>query len=205
VIVVSEQALARAGCEAILNAAGIHNTAVAHSLDDGIAMAGASHWDVMILDLSSLNSLASALTILRSRCPGLPILVMGEVPESQVARSVLQAGARGYFDKGGSAAALKSAVQTVLVGRRYMSASITEHMQSNGNDTWKRALHERLSARELEVFEKLAQGTSVTDIGHELSISIKTVSTHRARLLRKMGFSSNADIISYAIRNGLVS
>jgi two-component system invasion response regulator UvrY len=167
-------------------------------------LAGASHWDLVILDLSTLNSLATALSTLRDRSPGLPILVMSDVAESQVARSILKAGARGYFHKGGSAAALRSAVQTVLVGKRYISEALAEQLQSDRDDNWKKALHERLSARELEVFFRLASGTSVSCIGRELSLSIKTVSTYRTRLLRKLGFSSNAEIISYAMRNGLV-
>ena len=201
---VSDQALARAGYSALLNAAGFQHTAVAASLDDGLVRVGASHWDLVILDLSTLNSSASALSTLRDRSPGLPILVMGEVPESQVARSLLKGGARGYFHKGGTAAALRSAVQTVLVGKRYISAALAEQLQSDSDDDWKKALHERLSARELEVFQRLASGASVSSISRELSLSIKTVSTYRTRLLRKLGFSSNAEIISYAMRNGLV-
>jgi two-component system invasion response regulator UvrY len=204
VLVVSDQALAGAGYKALLSTAGIHRTTVAASVDEGLSLAGALHWDLVMLDVSTLNSLNVALTTLRAVSINLSILVMGDMPESQVARLVLSAGARGYFHKGGSSAAFRSAVQTVLAGRRYLSAVLAEQLQGDRDGSWKKGLHECLSARELAVFAGLASGKSVTSIGQELSLSIKTVSTYRTRLLRKMGFSSNAEIITYAIRNGLI-
>jgi two-component system, NarL family, invasion response regulator UvrY len=204
VLVVSDQALVRAGYSALLQSAGIRRTDVAPSAAEGIEMAAASHWDMAILDLSNLDDCVAALAALRNGSPGLPILVMSDVPERQVAHSILKAGARGYFHKAGSAAALKSAVHTILAGRRYVSAALSGQLKSDAGEEWGKALHERLSTREWEIFKRLASGATVTSIGRELSLSVKTVSTYRTRLLQKMGFSSNAEIITYAMRNGLL-
>jgi two-component system invasion response regulator UvrY len=202
VLVVSEQALARVGYKAVLDSAN-YRVELALSVEDGLALVGSSPWDLVILDLPGLDKITLVIAELRLRSPGVPILVVCELPEKQVARIVLKAGARGYFHKSASVEALRSAIQTVLVGRRYLTATLTEQLASDPDDNWRKALHERLSARELEVFEKIASGASVTQIGSEMSLSVKTVSTYRLRILRKMGFTCNADIITYALRNGL--
>jgi DNA-binding NarL/FixJ family response regulator len=98
------------------------------------------------------------------------------------------------------------AVRTVLVGRRYVSTALAESMAADleGSHDQQQPLHERLSVREFQIFGKLAAGAGVGDIAEELSLSVKTVSTYRSRILEKMSFKSNADMTAYALRNGLI-
>jgi two-component system, NarL family, invasion response regulator UvrY len=118
----------------------------------------------------------------------------------------LRAGAGGYLSKGGSPEELLKAVRIVLSGRRYVSASLAESMAADLEDAGKQAQppHDALSSREFQIFCKLAAGASVKHIADELSLSSKTVSTYRSRILEEMSFMSNADITTYALRNGLI-
>ena len=151
----------------------------------------------------------SGLDILKHVTSGYPkvrVLIMSGLPEAQYARNVLRAGASGYLSKGGSPEELLKAVRTVLVGRRYVSASLAEAMAADleSPHDQNQPLHERLSVREFQIFGKLAAGAGVGEIADELSLSVKTVSTYRSRILEKMSFSSNADMTAYALRNGLI-
>ena len=96
------------------------------------------------------------------------------------------------------------AVRTVLAGRRYVSAALAEMLAADLGGDPDKPMHARLSAREFQIFCKLAAGRGVSDIALELSLSVKTVSTYRSRILEKMNFHANADITSYALRNGLI-
>jgi two-component system invasion response regulator UvrY len=98
------------------------------------------------------------------------------------------------------------AVRTVLVGRRYVSASLAESMAADleSSRDQSQPMHDRLSVREFQIFCKLAAGAGVGEIAEELSLSVKTVSTYRSRVLEKMNFTSNADMTAYALRNGLI-
>jgi two-component system invasion response regulator UvrY len=151
----------------------------------------------------------SGLDILKHVTSGYPdvrVLIMSGLPEEQYARNVLRAGASGYLSKGGSPEEFLKAVRLVLNGRRYVSAALAESMAAdleNPRDQ-NQPLHTALSTREFQIFCKLAAGSSVGSIGEELSLSVKTVSTYRSRILEKMSFSSNADMTSYALRNGLI-
>jgi DNA-binding NarL/FixJ family response regulator len=99
---------------------------------------------------------------------------------------------------------LMKAVRTVLSGRRYVSAALAEILVADLDGDPDKPLHARLSTREFQIFCKLAAGRGVSDIANELSLSVKTVSTYRSRILEKMSFTANADITSYALRNGLI-
>lgn len=202
-LVVSDHPLVAAGFKVLLDLPATNRITVIHSLKDGLAIACKSQWDLVILDLSSSKDWRAALTPFVNCSPRLPILVTSEIPEKQIARSVLKAGARGYFHKSGSAAALRTAVQTVLIGKRYVGEGLAEQLTLDANFDWRTAPHERLSGRELEVFNRIASGVSMSQIGRDMYLSVKTVSTYRARILLKMGLSSNAELVAYAIRNGL--
>ena len=164
-------------------------------------------WDLLLMDIHMPDR--SGLDILKhvtSGYPGVRVLIVSGLPEEQYARNVLRAGASGYLAKDGSPAELLKAVRTVLLGRRYVSAALAESMAADlenprGQD---QPLHTALSAREFQIFCKLATGASVSGIADELSLSVKTVSTYRSRILEKMAFKSNADITGYALRNGLI-
>jgi DNA-binding NarL/FixJ family response regulator len=141
----------------------------------------------------------------RSGFPDTRVLILSGFPERQYGINVLRAGAHGFLGKESAAEELTKAVHSILAGRRYLSATMSELLISeiDGGDTGK-PIHQQLSEREFQIFCKLASGVSVSEIARELCLSVKTVSTYRSRVLEKLSFKSNADITSYALRNGLI-
>jgi DNA-binding NarL/FixJ family response regulator len=162
-------------------------------------------WDVVILDISMPGkSGLDVLDELRRLRPRLPILLLSMHPEEQFARRALKAGAAGYLTKESVPEELKEAVRKVVAGGRYVSATLAEKLAVDlrgGADT---PLHELLSDREFQVLRMIASGRSVKDIAEELSLSVKTVSTYRARILEKSGMKTNAELIRYALQSQLV-
>jgi DNA-binding NarL/FixJ family response regulator len=132
------------------------------------------------------------------------VLIVSGYPERQYAVNVLKAGASGYISKESAPEELLKAVHTVLAGRRYVSATLAEQLVTDLDVDNEKPIHSSLSEREFQIFCKLATGKSVSDIANELCLSVKTVSTYRGRVLEKMNFVSNADITTYALRNGLM-
>jgi len=162
-------------------------------------------WDMVLLDIHMPDR--SGLDILRhiqTGHPSVKVLVMSGLPEQQYAVNVLRAGASGYLSKDSAPEELMKAVRTVLAGRRYVSAALAEMLAADLGGDPDKPMHARLSTREFQIFCKLAAGRGVSDIALELSLSVKTVSTYRSRILEKMNFRANADITSYALRNGLI-
>ena len=156
--------------------------------------------DIHMPDRSGLD----ILRYIQTGYPGVRVLVMSGLPEQQYAVNVLRAGASGYLSKDSSPDELMKAVRAVLAGRRYVSAALAEILVADLDGDSDKPLHARLSTREFQIFCKLAAGRGVSEIANELSLSVKTVSTYRSRILEKMSFSANADITSYALRNGLI-
>lgn len=141
----------------------------------------------------------------RASYPETRVLVLSAYPERQYAVNVLKAGASGYLSKESAPDELMKAVSQVMAGKRYVSSSLAELLVSELDTDHEKPLHAGLSEREFQIFCKLASGQSVSEIASELSLSVKTVSTYRTRVLEKMSFKSNADITSYALRNGLMN
>ena len=165
-----------------------------------------SNWDVIISDLSMPGrSGLDLVQHIKQNFPKLPVLILSIHPEEQYAIRALKAGAAGYLNKEAAPEELVMAVQRVLQGRKYISASIAEKMADElDKEKTNKALHELLSDRELDVFKLIAGGTSVTDISEKLSLSITTVSTYRTRIMSKMNMKSNADLTRYALENNLI-
>lgn len=163
-------------------------------------------WDLLVLDINMPDR--SGIDILRqihASYPNMRVLILSGFPERQYAVNVLRAGASGYLNKEMAPEELLNAVKTVLAGKRYVSAALAELLVTElDNDTEKPA-HMQLSEREFQIFCKLASGITVSAIGSELCLSVKTISTYRSRLMEKMGFKSNADITTYALRNQLIN
>jgi two-component system invasion response regulator UvrY len=160
--------------------------------------------DMLILDINMPDR--TGLDILRHVTSGHPatrVLVLSGYPERQYALNVLRAGAAGYIAKDAAPEDLLKAVRMVLQGRRYVSESLAELLLLD-MDRADKPLHALLSDREFQIFGKLAVGTSVSDIGRELCLSVKTVSTYRTRILEKMRMKNNADLTSYALRNEII-
>ena len=163
-------------------------------------------WDLLILDIAMPDR--SGLDILKHVRAGFPdtrILILSGFPERQYGINVLRAGAHGFLGKESAAEELMKAVHSILAGRRYLSPTMSELLISeiDGGEAG-RPIHQQLSEREFQIFCKLANGVSVSEIARELCLSVKTVSTYRTRVLEKLNFRSNADITSYALRNGLI-
>ena len=161
-------------------------------------------WDLLVLDINMPDR--TGLDILRhvkSGHPATRVLVLSGYPERQYALNVLRAGASGYIAKDAAPEDLLKAVRMVLQGRRYVSESLAELLLLD-MDRADKPLHTLLSDREFQIFGKLAAGQGVSEIGRELCLSVKTVSTYRARILEKMRMKSNADLTSYALRNEII-
>ena len=140
---------------------------------------------------------------LRDERPKLPVLILTVLPEEHYAVRFFKAGASGFLTKESSTDQIYAAVRKVADGGKYASAEITEKLAFDFNKT-DRPAHERLSDREHQVFIMLATGQSPTEIGKELSLSVKTISTHRSRILDKMQMKKNAELIHYAISQHLL-
>ena len=162
-------------------------------------------WDVVILDITMPGR--SGLEVLREIKrfrPRLPVLVLSMHPESQFAVRVLRRGASGYMTKESAPEELVGAVKKVLAGGRYVSPSLAEKLATYvSSDSQKPAL-ELLSDREFQVLRLIASGKIVSEIAKELSLSVKTISTYRTRILEKMGLRNNAELMHYAMQHQLV-
>jgi DNA-binding NarL/FixJ family response regulator len=170
-----------------------------------LAKVAAEAWDVVLLDISmpGRNGL-EVLQQLRALHPSLPVLVFSMHPEDQYAVRAFRAGAAGYLTKDSLPEELISAIRKVMGGGRYVSSTLAEHLVLDIGRHVTAPLHAALSNREYQVLSLLATGKTVTEIAGVLSLSVKTVSTHRARILEKMRLRTNAELIHYAIRHQLV-
>jgi len=160
--------------------------------------------DVLVLDLSMPGSQGiDLLQELHGERPELPILVLSIHPEDQYALRCLKAGARGYVHKQSAGEELVGAIRAVIAHRRYLSDALAESLLHEAGPD-RRAPHETLSTREYQVLTRLAGGSTVTDIAAEMKLSVKTVSTYRARMLDKLGIGSNAEATRYALEHQLL-
>ncbi len=161
--------------------------------------------DIVLLDISLPGrSGLDVLKEIKSEKPDLPVLILSMYPEEQYAVRALRAGASGYLTKSSAPDELIKALRMVFLGKKYVSSSLAEKLASYLNSYEEKPLHEKLSDREYEVMRMLASGKRVTDIAEGLSLSIKTISTVRTRILEKMKMKNSAEIIHYAVKHGLV-
>jgi two-component system, NarL family, invasion response regulator UvrY len=162
-------------------------------------------WDVVVLDINMPDrSGIDILAQIRSGHPKTRVLVISAFAEKQYAIYALRGGAAGYVAKDQAPEDFMRAIHTVLAGRRFVSATLAEMLVGALDEPADQPLHAALSQREFQILCKLATGRTVSEIARELCISVKTVSTYRARVLEKMSFSTNAELTAYALRNGLM-
>jgi two-component system invasion response regulator UvrY len=208
VLIADDHAAVRMGYKQFLEAEPLINEiGEASSGNETIEALRLKKWDLLMMDIHMPDR--SGLDILvdvKSGYPALRVLIISGLPENQYARNVLRAGASGFLSKGETPQEMLKAVRLVLRGRRYMSASLAESIAGDSKSTKNQTkpLHATLSTRELQLFCKLAGGASASLIARELSLSRKTAATYRTRILEKMGFTSNAEITGYALRNSLI-
>lgn len=163
------------------------------------------HLDLILLDIS-MPGRSGLETLKQIRSEGIqtPILILSVQPEDQYAVRVLRAGASGYLNKDSAPEKLLTAIDQILLGKKYISVEVASYLaQSFSNDTNK-ALHETLSDREFQVLKLIASGNTVSQIADILSLTVNTISTYRSRILEKLHLKNNAELTKYAIENNLV-
>ncbi|HLP49888.1 MAG TPA: response regulator transcription factor [Chitinophagales bacterium] len=160
-------------------------------------------WDIILLDISmpGRNGL-DVLKQLRTEGVKAPILMLSMHPEDQYALRVLKAGASGFLNKDSATEELVAAVHKVLSGRKYISASLAEKL-AEGADVSEKPAHELLSDREMQVFQLIAAGKTVSEVADIISLSVNTISTYRTRILEKLSLANNAEIARYAMDHNL--
>lgn len=161
--------------------------------------------DVILMDLSMPDSGGvDALVAIRARAPDLPVLILSGFPEEHYATTLLRQGASGYLNKDCDPEEVVRAIRTVARGRKYITAGVAERLADTLTGDGDKLPHEQLSERELQVFLRLAKGETIGQLAVGLSLSVKTVSTYRTRIMEKMQLSSNSDLTYYALKNGLI-
>ena len=161
--------------------------------------------DVVVMDLSMPDQNGvDALAAIKARAPELPVLILSGYPEAHYATNLLRQGASGYLNKECDPQEIVTAVRTVSRGRKYITPTVAELLADQLNSGADRPLHEQLSEREFQVFLRLSQGETIGVIADSLSLSVKTVSTYRTRIMEKMSLESNSDLTYYALKNGLI-
>ncbi len=170
-----------------------------------LQLAREQDWDIIVLDISMPGrSGLEVLKELRKQRPRVPVLILTSHPEEQYAVRVLKAGAGGYMTKESAPEHLIEGIRKVTGGGRYVSPRLAELLAASLGTDGERPPHESLSDREYRVLCLIGSGKTVGEIAGALSLSVKTVSTYRARLLEKMCMKTNAELTHYALKNGLV-
>jgi two-component system invasion response regulator UvrY len=207
VLIADNQAVVREGLKQILNRT--HDLRVqgeASNSLEAIRMVRAGHWDVMVLDLA-LPPRSGGLDLLselkRQSCR-LPVLVFSTFPEDQYGLPSLRAGAAGYLRKDSAPEEIVRAIRTLSTGQRYISPALADIMAERLQKPGDQPPHAALSEREFEVLVGLAGGDSPTEMARDLMLSVKTISTYRARILEKLHLKATPELVHYAIQHGLV-
>lgn len=177
----------------------------ARTSEEAIACVKRDSWDVVILDLGLPGAGGiEVLKAIKEHSPRLPVLVLSVHPEDELAIRMLRLGADGYITKGAESDVLVPAIRKVARGGRFVSEAMNDKLlESVGPRSTASQPHERLSDREYQVLRLLVAGKTSTEIAKELSLSVKTVSTYRSRLLEKLNVRTNADLIRYALTQKL--
>jgi len=162
--------------------------------------------DVILMDISMPGqSGVDALAAIKARAPDLPVLILSGFAEEHYATTLLRQGASGYLSKDCDPDEIVKAIRTVFRGRKYITAGVAERLADGlGQTASDQPAHEQLSERELQVFLRLAKGETIGNMAESMSLSVKTVSTYRTRVMEKMQLASNSDLTYYALKNGLI-
>jgi DNA-binding NarL/FixJ family response regulator len=161
--------------------------------------------DVLLMDLSMPDqSGVDALAAIKARAPELPVLILSGFPEAHYATTLLRQGASGYLNKDCDPEEIVKAIRTVHRGRKYITAGVAELLADGLGGAGDKPAHEQLSEREFQVFLRLAKGETIGHMADSMSLSVKTVSTYRTRVMEKMKLESNSDLTYYALKNGLI-
>ncbi|WCJ57966.1 response regulator transcription factor [Fontisphaera persica] len=177
----------------------------ADNAQTALQLARETAWDLIILDIDLPDrSGLDILPDLRRARPKTPILFVTGLVQEDVALHGLKGGACGFVEKGSSPEELKRALTAALNGQRYISGGMRERLAFHAIEPEESSPLDKLSEREFQVLRQLGQGHTLTEIGHNLSLSVKTISTYRQRLLEKLNLRTTADLVRYAVQKGLV-
>ncbi|WP_151446088.1 response regulator [Lacisediminimonas profundi] len=208
IVIADDHTIMREGLKRILE--GADDIEVVGEATDGfeaLAQVRKGGFDLLMLDLSMPGrNGVELIRQIKDETPKLPILILTMHDEEQYAVRAIRAGARGYLTKESAGTQLVSAIRKVASGRPYISLEVAEQLAMDAMPSMIEDLpHKQLSDREFEVFSLLVGGKSITEIAESLHLSVKTVSTHKTRILHKMGVPSLADLVQYAVVHGLLN
>ena len=204
VLVVDDHAIVREGLRAILTKIGFEEVEEASSARRALELVKSLEFDLVIQDLHMPGTDGlELLDQIRRHDETIKVLVLSMYAEEQYAARVIRAGASGYLSKDSITAELEAAVRRVASGRKYVSSSFAERLAGSLSPEADREPHERLTEREFQVLASILDGKSPRATAGELHISVKTVSTHRTRILEKLELASTVDLVRYAIKHGL--
>ena len=207
IVIADDHTLMREGLKRILEST--DDIEVVGEATDGfgvLAHVRKGGFDLLLLDLSMPGrSGIDLIRQIRTESPKLPVLVLTMYEEEQYAIRSIRAGAQGYLTKESAGTQLVHAIRKVASGKPYISIEVAEQLALDIMTPEKPLPHSQLSNREFEIFNLLAQGKTVTDIGQQLHLSVKTVSTHKSRILNKMGMHSISVIVRYAVAHNLLA
>jgi two-component system, NarL family, invasion response regulator UvrY len=206
VLIADDHAIVRSGFrQFVADEHDMEVAAEASTGDEAIALVREQAFDVVLLDIAMPDKNGvDTLRVIKQIRPQQNVLMLSGFPESQYAINLLKAGANGYLNKDAAPDEIVRAIRTVSRGHRYLSEFVADALADKLDKPAAERPHELLSEREFQIFCKLAGGQIPTEIADELHLSVKTVSTYRARVLEKMRLSNNADLTYYAIKNGLI-
>lgn len=206
-LIVDDHPIIRKGIRDLLVEEGLcHAVVEAASAEAALTAVRREAWDLLILDVALPDKhgveVLKEVKLLR---PTLPVLVLSLYPEREFALRAIRAGASGYLTKDRAPSELLTAAREVVAGRRYITTSLANQMADLFDLGQPAMLHERLSDREMEVLRLLGQGKTVSAIADDMALSVKTISTYRARLLEKLRLRTTADLVRYAIEYHLTA
>jgi DNA-binding NarL/FixJ family response regulator len=205
ILITDDHAIVRQGLKQILSA--MPDLTVAGEAADGheaLARIRSENFDVALLDVSMPGmSGIELIKRIKAERPRLPILVLSMHKEQQFALRALKAGAAGYLTKESAPELLVSAIRKIAGGGRFITPELAEHLAASVDPFSQRTASDALSDREFQVLRMIVAGRALSDIAAELSLSIKTVSTHKTRIMKKLGVETNVELLQYALRHGL--
>jgi DNA-binding NarL/FixJ family response regulator len=205
ILIADDHPIVREGLKQILSkSVDVVSVDEASNGNEALIKIGENDYDLILLDISMPGRDGfDTLAQIRHDKPEIPVLILSMHPEEHYAKRALKSGAAGYLSKNRAQDELLIAIQRVAKGEKYITSSLAEKLAYDLERDTEEPPHEKLSNRELQVMKMIASGKSLTDIGSDLSLSIKTISTYRGRIMEKIGFKNNAELIHYVIKHGL--
>lgn len=207
VLIVDDHAVVRTAFRQLIDATeDLEATGEAGTSAAAIKELAKGRYDVVLLDVSLPDAgVMETVAAIQRKEPKPAILIVSMHAEETYAINLMRAGVSGFFEKSGSANDMLQAIRTVASGKKYVSARLAQTLAMQSVSDTPAAPHQALSPRELQIFIQLAAGNTVTHVAEKLFLSVKTVSSHRTRILEKMNFTTNADITAYAVKNHLLT